>query len=70
MSNLYYINPDTSKNPKNNNEVHELGCDKMPDEKEYLGLFDSDIDAVEYAKENNWLDADGCATCCPDAHEE
>ncbi len=68
MSNLYYINKDASKNPNNNNEIHVLGCKWSPDDTEYLGLFNNGVEAKIEAIKKGWTNADGCSTCCPEAH--
>ncbi len=66
----YYVNNDQTKNPGLHHEVHteahaiELNISN----KSYVGYFNSEVDAVEKAKEI-YEDADGCAVCCPDAHE-
>ena len=34
---------------------------------QYVGYFESEVEAVAHAKKI-YLDADGCAICCPKAH--
>ena len=65
----YYINNNPTLNPGFNHEVHtmehatQLGiCNKH-----YIGYFANEIEAVAQAK-TIYSDADGCATCCPNAH--
>ena len=64
----YYVNRDTTYNPNHNHEVHKTGCYYMPSNREYLGSFSSGVDAVAAAKKRGYSDADGCKTCCPEAH--
>lgn len=65
----YYVNNDQSKNPGLHHEVHTaehaniLGIRS----KTYLGYYSNEIEAVMKAK-CIYLDADGCAICCPRAH--
>lgn len=66
----YYINTNSTNNPNNNNEVHKQGCTWMPDNPQYLGQFNNGIEAVNHAKSIGYSRADGCATCCPEAHKE
>ena len=73
----YYIN--TNKQPSSqggNYEVHKETCYyyvhyKQGNNFKYLGVFDSPIEAVKYAKKVYSTDSryiDGCAYCCPTAH--
>jgi len=66
----YYINKDNSGNPNYNNEVHHEGCPWFPlvVNREYLGYFSDGAQAVQKAKQMGYSRADGCATCCPEAH--
>ena len=66
----YYVNDDQTKNPGLHHEVHTEAhaIELKISNKRYVGYFNSEIDAVEKAKEI-YEDADGCAVCCPDAHE-
>ena len=66
----YYVNRDDSQNPHKNHEVHKEGCRYMPFSKIYLGEFSDAVPAVAKARRDYYSDADGCATCCPEAHKE
>lgn len=53
-------------------EVHKSTCEyanpaKYPNIK-YLGEYDYPFQAVAAAKEKGFLNADGCAYCCPGSH--
>lgn len=65
----YYVNSDTSSNPRHDHEVHCEGCYWMPgaDKRIYLGQFSSATEAVNAARVY-YSNVDGCATCCPEAH--
>lgn len=66
----YYVNKSDLSNPNNNHEVHKEGCYWMPSSYncEYLGEYSSGVPAVAEAKRRGYSDADGCKTCCPEAH--
>ena len=66
---FYYINRNQTCNPGLHHEVHteEHAKQLKIQDKLYFGYFNSEVDAVQYAK-NIYLDADGCAICCPKAH--
>lgn len=70
MYHRYYVNRNQTKNPGLHHEVHTeehaayLGISSKQD----LGVFADEISAVAKAKEYYW-DADGCAVCCPKAHQ-
>ena len=65
----YYVNNNRTRNPWLNHEVHtqqhagELGIT----DKTCLGVFTNEIRAVDAAK-MIFDDANGCAVCCPLAH--
>ncbi len=67
----YFVNTDQTQNPGLHHEVHSIGClwgDQILYEKRIsLGLFPSATEAVTAAK-RFYADADGCKTCCPEAH--
>lgn len=69
MNKLYYINTNQTLNPGLHHEVHtmehatQLGIRSML----YVGCFSNEVDAVAQAKKI-YIDADGCANCCPKAH--
>ena len=68
MYHYYYVNNQTL-NPGFHHEVHtkehaeQLGIRSA----QYVGYFESEVEAVAHAKKI-YLDADGCAICCPKAH--
>jgi len=70
MKHYYYVNKDDTHNPGLHHEVHtqqhmiELHIINTIT----LGEFDNEIEAVQSAK-RYYLDADGCAICCPRAHK-
>ncbi len=65
----YYVNNNQTCNPGLHHEVHteehknQLGIRNAT----YLGYYNNEIDAVNKAK-TIYYDADGCATCCTNAH--
>ena len=65
----YYINNNQTHNPGLHHEVHteehanQLGIIS----KHYVGYCANENEAVNRAK-RNYADADGCATCCLNAH--
>ena len=69
MYHHYYVNRNQTMNPWLHHEIHtkehanQLGIRDAI----YLGYFSSEVDAVAKAKAY-YLDADGCAVCCPRAH--
>lgn len=66
----YYLNKDSSHNPNGDNEVHLSTCPNMPSvyNRVYLGIFTNGVQAVQKAKSMGYYKADGCKTCCPEAH--
>ena len=66
----YIVNKNDTQNPGWHHEVHtkdhanKLGISSYHD----LGYCSSGIDAKNKAKAY-YSDADGCANCCPEAHE-
>ena len=69
MYHLYYINKNRTFNPGLHHEVHTLEHAEQLRirDLQYVGYFPNEIEAVSYAK-NIYVDADGCAICCPRAH--
>ena len=69
MYHYYYVNNNQTLNPGLHHEVHtkehaeQLGIRSA----QYVGYFESEVDAVAHAKKI-YLDADGCAICCPKAN--
>ena len=69
MYHYYYVNNNQTLNPGLHHEVHtkehaeQLGIRSA----QYVGYFESEVEAVAHAKKI-YLDADGCAICCPKAH--
>ena len=65
----YYI---INKNKDNHgyNEVHKDHCVRLPEvqNRVSLGHFSSDGQAVAYARNNGYPNADGCYYCCSSAH--
>lgn len=69
----YFINRDQTKNPGLHHEVHKTyDCywgQQVPQSKRIdLGDCSSEVAAVAKGK-LYYSDADGCATCCPNAHK-
>lgn len=64
----YLINK--NKDSNGNNEVHTSNCAYKPSisNQVSLGWFANENQAVKYAKQNGWPDADGCYYCCRNAH--
>ncbi len=68
----YYLNLNAQSNGEH--EVHKESCYyyymyKTGHNFELLGVFNNEIDAVNYAKmKHPTLKVDGCAYCCPAAH--
>lgn len=64
----YIINK--NKDDKGYNEVHTTTCEHLPESwnKVKLGWFENGIEAVNYAKNNGYSNADGCYYCCNEAH--
>jgi hypothetical protein len=69
MYQLYYVNNDQTKNPGLHHEVHtgSHATELKIKNTRFIGIFDNEQDAVRKACEH-YLDADGCAICCPKAH--
>lgn len=61
----YYVNPEPDED--GDNEVHQTGCHRMPNQAEYLGQFSNCHDAVAAAK-RRYPNADGCRICLPQCH--
>lgn len=64
----YIIN--MNKDEKGLNEVHTTTCSHRPNpvNQDNLGYHSNEIEAVEYAKQHGYPNADGCLYCCPLAH--
>lgn len=65
----YYVNREDFFNPSHNHEVHKSTCSFKSNNSIYLGEYSNAVPAVAKAKQT-YRDADGCATCCPEAHRE
>lgn len=67
MSN-YIINRRADE--KELNEVHTTTCNHLPESSNCVGLgyHANELEAVSYAKQNGWKNADGCYYCCRIAH--
>ena len=69
--NHYLINKNADE--KGRNEIHKTNiCSHLPDPKnrENLGWFSSDEDALKHAKGNGYPNADGCYYCCEEIHHD
>ncbi|WP_109395518.1 hypothetical protein [Proteus terrae] len=68
MYHHYYVH--TSTDNHGDYEVHQDGCDHMPNasNRQYLGYFTSCHQAVSQAKANGYRTADGCYWCCRECH--
>ncbi|CRL65457.1 hypothetical protein [Proteus penneri] len=68
MYHHYYVH--TSTDNHGDYEVHQDGCDHMPNasNRQYLGYFTSCTQAVSQAKANGYRTADGCYWCCRECH--
>lgn len=68
----YIINK--NKDNQGNNEIHNISkvpsCQHLPipANRVSLGFRSSDKEALSYAKQIGWKNADGCFHCCKDAH--
>ena len=64
----YIIN--SNKDEKGLNEVHKTDCSRLPlpQNRVDLGYFSDAIEAVNYAKNHGWPNADGCWYCSSEAH--
>lgn len=64
----YIINKNADEN--NMNEVHRTTCAHLPYPVNQvpLGFFNTNKEALAYAKRMGWNNADGCKHCCPDIH--
>lgn len=65
----YYVNREDYFNPGHNHEVHVSTCTYKSSNSIYLGEYSNAIPAVAEAKKY-YSDADGCAICCPEAHQQ
>lgn len=67
----YIVNKNSSFNPGYHHEVHteEHARDLCINSFFRLGAFSDEKSAVNFAKAYYYPDADGCAKCCPKAHE-
>ena len=65
----YLINK--KKDEHSLNEVHQSTCVWRPElaNQVQLGFFNTNKEAVAYAKSLGWNHADGCYHCCRDAHK-
>lgn len=68
---VYVINTDDGLNPGHNHEVHRPGCPYYPKKSSRVSLGEQRdaqqaVDIATYF----YPDADGCKTCCPEAHHE
>lgn len=65
---IFYVNKNTDEH--NNHEVHRDDCVFLPEpqNKEYLGYFNSSFDAVT-AAQRKYARVDGCWFCCPESHK-
>ena len=61
----YYVN--TKPKSGDPHEVHRDDCEELPNNRRFLGAFDSCEPAVKEAKEH-YSDADGCWHCSRDCH--
>ena len=68
--NRYVVNNNSTHNPGWHHEVHTAQHANVLKIKDFidLGLCSSGIEAKRKAK-SYYKDADGCAICCPEAHE-
>jgi len=66
----YYVNREDIFNPSHNHEVHKSTCLFKSSNSYYLGEYTNAVPAVALAKQLYFSDADGCATCCSEAHKE
>jgi hypothetical protein len=62
---LYYVNRNAQ--PNGDHEVHASTCEKLPENKKYLGTFENCKDAVKEAKKE-YHSADGCRICSYACH--
>ena len=52
-------------------EVHKVTCSWKPTVNDYdLGNFTYPSEAIRNAKTLGYLEADGCAYCCPQSHND
>lgn len=61
----YYVN--NHAQPNGDHEVHKVGCQYMPSNKTFLGLFSDCEDAVLSAKKI-YLITNGCFYCSEKCH--
>lgn len=68
MASTYYVNTEAQSN--GDHEVHKDGCRWMPspENRKYLGDFESCEGAVKEAKKTYPHAANGCIHCSPDCH--
>ena len=64
----YCVNKNTDS--RGFHEVHEYGCDHLPDQKNrhYLGVHDSCHPAARQANDEGFSPADGCGHCSSGCH--
>jgi len=64
---MYYVNKNAQ--PNGDHEVHKEPCFWLPapENRDYLGIFNSCRDAVNAARKD-YTSVDGCVHCCPDCH--
>jgi hypothetical protein len=68
--NRYIVNKNDTYNPGRHHEVHAAEHANTLDVRNFidLGVCSSGVEAKRKAKAY-YNDADGCAICCPEAHE-
>ena len=67
----YLINKHADENGAN--EIHKANlCSHLPEpqNRKNLGMFLSDEEALKYAKEKGYPNADGCYYCCEEIHRK
>lgn len=67
MNQYYYVNRDQQSN--GDHEVHVDGCEYMPLNRVYLGIFSNCRDAVREAK-RLYGQTNGCYFCCHECHTQ
>ena len=61
----YYVNERAQTGGER--EVHRVICQWLPSNREHVGNFDTDAQAMEAARAM-YPKVDGCAKCMPDCH--